>query len=301
MRLGIVKDLGIEQRLGGAQVAMQLFEQAAPKDVELVQCRPGNLDRSCDAYITGLVKFFSDEELNWLCFEAPQPQVRYSFDWWEPDEPQHRWSKPITERADMVIFPSPLLLKVFNGRRGIDIDPKKFFVLPPPLDLELFRVPRAKGDSVERRGAAYWGEVHPLKGIDVDIRWANNQYRYANKGKKYVEELDYFDIFGPQSWNLTLGRWARYQGAPATQEELFDKVCGKEWFIHFPRHMDGMPMAILEAQLLGLKTITSGVLGIESWYEATGDGPEQLIERCALAAESFWDLAGRVLSEGAHL
>ena len=278
MRVGILKDFGIEERAGGAQRAMQLFELGAPSGVELTRIRAGDtdLDPTCDAYITGLVKSFPDHLLKQLV-ESGKPHIRYEFDLWDDAPNGVNWARVLCDRAKVTFFPSPMYRQLFL--RGWHIDEKQSYLcLAPPMDLEIFKAPRAKYDEKGRDGVCYFGEVHPLKGVDMAIRWAEN-------------EGVILDVYGPMSWQFAGSPSARYMGCPAL-EELYDGVASHEWLVHMPRRIDGFSYSILEAQLLGLKVYASGKLGIESWLEVCQTGGfEELVEKCCLAPNEFWRLA----------
>lgn len=285
MRVGILKDFSLEERAGGAQRAMHLFEKAAPPGVELVRilASSANLaDSGCDAYFTGLVKTFPDNLLQELV-DSKKPHMRYQFDLWQDSPNAAGWAKPLTELADVVMFPSPMYQKQFLAGWHIE-NKQNYIALAPPMDLEELKPHRVKWDNhpegKKREGLCYFGECHPLKGVDIAIRWA------ANEGQK-------LDIYGPLSYQFPASPWAVYNGCP-DQYTLYDAVASHEWLIHMPRQADGFSYSILEAMLLGLKVYASGKLGIESWLEVcTAGGFEELVEKCALAPNTFWELFER--------
>ncbi len=275
MKVGILKDFDISERAGGAQRSMQLFERGVPSGVELVRI-PANsehLDPTCDAYFTGLVKLYPDHLLQELV-DSGKPHVRYQFDLWTDSDNANKWAKPLCEQADVTFFPSPLYMSLFLA--GWHVDSREtYLALPPPMHLEELRPPREKWDQLERNGICYFGEVHPLKGVDIAIKWA------ANEGKV-------IDIYGPLSYQFQASPFVNYGGCP-DQATLYDAVASHEWLIHMPRQIDGFSYSILEAQLLGLRVYATGKLGIESWLEVCkAGGFEELIEKCALASNECW-------------
>ena len=281
MRVGICKDWDISERAGGAQRAMQLFERGAPGGVELVRIPASSehLDPACDAYFTGLVKSFPDHLLQELV-DSGKPHFRYQFDLWDDAPNAGAWAKALCEQANVTFFPSPMYMNMFLGGWHID-NRANCAALAPPMDLSELIPHREKWDELERNGICYFGEVHPLKGVDMAIRWA------ANEGQ-------ILDIYGPLSYNFAASNSVRYNGCP-DQFTLYDAVASHEWFIHMPRKADGFSYSILEAQLLGLKVYATGKLGIESWLEVCPDGGfEELVEKCCLSANEFW----RVVAQG---
>jgi hypothetical protein len=277
VKIGILKDFDIAERAGGAQRAMQLFELGAPSGVELVRipATSEDLDPTCDAYITGLVKFFPDRLLEQLV-QSGKPHIRYEFDLWDDAPNGLNWARVLCNHANVTFFPSPMYRNMFLG--GWHIEPKDTFLcLAPPMRLEDFKAPREKYDEQGRNGVCYFGEIHPLKGVDIAIRWAAN-------------ENVVLDIYGPMSWQFPPTQYAVYRGCPPLTQ-LYDEVASHEWLIHMPRRVDGFSYSILEAQLLGLRVYANGKLGIESWLEiCTKGGFEELIEKCVLAPSEFWKL-----------
>jgi len=281
LKIGVMKDYSLEERAGGAQRAMQLFEQGAPSVVELVRIPVGatELDSTCDAYFTGLVKSFPDALLQQLV-ESKKPHVRYQFDLWQDHSSGRTWAKALCEHANVTMFPSPLYRHLFLS--GWQIEAKEtYLALAPPMDINALKPHREKWDNhpegKKREGLCYFGEVHPLKGVDLAIRWAEN-------------EGQVLDIYGPLSFNFVNNAAARYNGCPDL-ETLYDAVASHEWFIHMPRQVDGFSYSILEAMLLGLRVYASGKLGIESWLEVCTAGDfDELVEKCVLAPSEFWKL-----------
>ncbi len=277
MKLGILKDFDITERAGGAQRAMQLFERGAPGGVELVRipAYAEHLDPTCDAYFTGLVKSFPDRLLQEIV-DGDKPHFRYQFDLWDDAPNAVTWARRLAEHAQAVMFPSPMYMNMFLG--GWHLERRESFIcLAPPMDLAELKPHREKYDEKGRSGICYFGEVHPLKGVDIAIRWA------ANEGQV-------LDLYGPLSYNFPATPWARYNGCPP-QDVLYDAVASHEWLIHMPRKADGFSYSILEAQLLGLRVYATGKLGIESWLEVCQEGGwDQLIEKCVLAPSTFWNI-----------
>ena len=278
MKLGVLKDFDISERAGGAQKAMQLFERDVPSGVETVRILAGSehLDPTCDAYFTGLVKTFPDHLLQELV-DSNKPHIRYQFDLWDDAPNAASWARVLCEQAKYTMFPSPMYMQMFLSGWHIDVK-NTYIALAPPMDIAELKPHRDKWDQLERKGICYFGEVHPLKGVDMAIRWA------ANEG-------EILDIYGPVSYNFAQSPHFRYNGCP-DQATLYDAVASHEWFIHMPRKADGFSYSILESMLLGLRVYATGKLGIESWLEVCKEGGfEQLIEKCSLATDEFWKLA----------
>ena len=277
MKIGVCKDFSIEERVGGAQRAMQLFERGAPSGVEVVRVpvNSEHLDPTCDAYFTGLVKGFPDHILQELV-DSGKPHFRYQFDLWDDSPNALTWARKLSEHAQKVMFPSPMYMGMFLG--GWHLEPsERYIALAPPMDITEIKPHREKWDEQGRKGICYFGEVHPLKGVDIAIRWA------ANEG-------EVLDIYGPISYNFPSSNHVRYNGCP-DQATLYDAVASHEWLIHMPRKADGFSYSILEAQLLGLRVYANGKLGIESWLEVCQNGGfEELVEKCVLAPSTFWDI-----------
>lgn len=273
MKLGWLRDFTWAERPGGAQRAIELLQNAAPPDVQVVQCPPGGIDRTCDAYVAFLVKRYSDEELSWL---QQQSFVRYCFDWWPDEESQSKWRNLLMQQAKGNFFVSPLHFQRMHARYHPMFEAGSIVcVLPPPLDLEYIASAKSSCAS-EPNGSVWFAEWHPAKGPDLAAAWAQR-----NQAK--------LDMFSPSmpadvlSQNWIFNPLCKPRGF-CPEEKWYSTLAGYERFVHFNRVPDAFGYSILEAYLLGLEVVVSGQTGVES-YEI---GFDQLAEKCGTAASEFW-------------
>lgn len=278
MRLGVLQDITFAQRPGGAARAADLWLNNIPVDIgdnQVVVCPPGQLDPNCDGYLLLLTKQYSDEELGFI--SQNKPFIRYEFDYWPSVEPQSKWRDVLNDHADLIMFPSALHRDVYMYRHHVQHLMPKTLLLPPPVDLEQYTVPRMAWDQKERKDAIWFGEWHWFKGPDIAMNWA-------------LRNETFIDMFTPgQSMGeVPPHRFVRLRGFHP-EPGWFDTIASHEYFVHFAREPQCFSYAIIEAFLLGCKVVVGGRTGVESWLES-GMSMEELVDRCDRSRTDLWKI-----------
>jgi len=270
--IGVLRDFTSEERPGGAQIASDRFIAGAPENIQVVLCPPGQLNLDCDAYLSFLVKLYTDEELEFL--SGHSRHFRFETDWWEPVEQQSKWRNTLVENSIMTFYWSPLHEE--RSKRIYGVQPKHSEAIPCPMDPNVYRECRAIAEK--RPGSVLWaGEWHPRKGNDIMVRWAaRNETRV--------------DAYGMRTPEGEIGPYVTGKGfAPAA--DWLHIMASYEKFVHFPRVPDAFNMTLMEAYLLGLEVIYTNDIGCLSYDKP----PEELIEDCAVAPATLWSRVGEVL------
>ena len=275
-RLGWLNDHDLGARPGGADKALRALLASAPPDVELVRCPPGGVDLSCDSYLAFLVKRYPDADLQAL---LARPYVRCGWDWWPEEDGNAGWRGPLAEAALLNVWVSPLHRERCVKRWGLATE--KSATIPPPLDPAPYET--AAAEVAGRQGTLWAAEWHVAKGPDLAAMWA---LRNRERVDFYSPSMPPEELAQPWLFN----RWCRPKGFCA-EERWLETFASYERFLHLPRFPDAFGYAALEAWLLGLEVVVSGVTGVESWGLPFG----ALVERCAGAAEEFWGVVGAAL------
>ncbi len=281
MRLGVLQDYSFAQRPGGAQKATELYLADAPADLEIVPCPPGSLDHECDAYLTFLVKRYSDEELS---FVQSRPYIRCGYDWWPAEDGRVEWRNSLAEQALLNNWVSPLHRDRSLARWHVQ-DPDairdRSVVIAPPLSPDPYM--KAREEVVGRSGTLWAAEWHPAKGPDLAAMWA-------------LRNRTFVDFYSPSMHPEDRGaKWVfnRYclPKGFCPEEKWLETFASYERFLHTSRVPDAFGYAILEAYLLGLETVVSGLTGVESYGLPLGS----LATLCYSATEDFWAAVEKAL------
>lgn len=274
MRLGVLQDYSFAQRPGGAQKATEMFLADAPDDIEIVPCPPGSLDHDCDAYLTFLAKRYSDEELG---FVLERPFIRCGYDWWPEEDGRVQWRNPLVENARLNIWVSPLHQERSLDRWHLadtDAIRAKSVVIPPPLSPDPYM--KARDEVVGRSGTLWAAEWHPAKGPDLAAMWALRNRTHVDFYSPSMHPQD-------RASKWVFNHYCIPKGF-CPEEKWLETFSSYERFLHTSRVPDAFGYAILEAYLLGLETVVSGLTGVESFGCSLGE----LATRCFLATEDFW-------------
>lgn len=267
MKIGWVRDFSPSERPGGAQVCGKLLQGQTPPDVELIECPPGSVRDDVDAYIAMRCQRYSLEEINQV---VSKPCLHWAMDYWEWDNFPQR--EVIFTKSTKIIFGSPLHKSVFVGRWGLG---QKADLLAYPMDVEHWLSVRSMSNG--REGAMWYGEVHPIKGVDLLVSWANSNRAHLDMygiGHGEKQESQFVKIWGLVS-----------------DTERDQALASHQHFIHFPRGPEGFCYSLMEAWLAGLQVVYSGRIGLDSWDKPWAD----LAVDCYHAPERFWKIAEQCL------
>jgi len=267
MRIGWVRDFTLSERLGGGQVCEKLLREGAPPDIQLIECPPGSVQDDVDAYIAMRCQRYSVEEIERI---VSKPCFHWAMDYWEWGNFAQR--EFMFTRSKKILFGSPLHKSVFvkRWRLGQEAD-----LLAYPMDVEHWL--SIHDVASEREGAMWYGEVHPLKGVDLVVAWAN-----SNKTP--------LDMYGIGHGEKQESQFVRIKGM-VSDEERDQALASHRWFVHFPRAPEGFCYSLMEAWLAGVEVIYSGRIGLDSW-----DKPwAELAADCHQAPRRFWEIAAQCL------
>jgi len=264
-RIGFIGDFRLVERPGSAQeVVEQLL--LARGDVDLVECPPSRVDPTCDAFVFGgNWSRYSDPEME---AATAKPYVVNVLGWWEENTPvQTKWRAPLLEGARRVFFSSPLHKKRFQTLWKVPSDESKVSVLPYPIKGGLLKqVAMAENRPFD---ALWIGEIHPLSGLDLVVRWADQNKR----------ELHIYGIGPPQGETP----YAKYRGMFPLGQRI-SILSQYRTFVRFPKRPEPFGLCVMEAYLAGLEVIVTGRIGCLSFDVSL----DELAEMCETSAEKFW-------------
>lgn len=236
--------------LGGAEMTQAEFLAAAPDDVEVIRCRPGEVDPSVDRVVAHNVVYYSFGDLMAL---RDKPVTWFHHDLSRAINPEvKRW---LDANADH-IFCSPLQREKY----GID-----GICIPPPLDLAAFKCPR---QSAKRR-----------KGTCSIAQWRGPQ-----KGAWLIEEWadanGTVDVYGDGIFQPT-GPNIQTKG-PLVPQTVAQTLWRYETMVFLPLEVEPFCRTIAEANAAGCKVVTNSQVGAMYWL--TKDR-----EAIKTAATDFWE------------
>jgi glycosyltransferase involved in cell wall biosynthesis len=243
---------------GGAELTQAEFRAAAPAEIEVVACGPGELDQvaACDVICLHNCVSYPAATIDAL---EGRPVLRYWHDLAReggPGDPAlTRWA---VEHAANV-FTSPLHRERFPHELAAD-----GHVIPPAIDLARFR---AAGKR-RPRGACWLGSaMHAGKGLVQAFEWA--------------EENEAVDFWGVLPFQPPDSPRINVKG-PVPPEHVPNILRLYRRFVFLPTTTEPCGRAVIEAWAAGCELIVNGNVGAVHWVEH----PEGL----EAAALDFWGL-----------
>lgn len=247
MRVGWVADA--PGYVGGAELTQQEFKAAAPDGVEIVECRPGDVDPTCDVMSVHNVTRFSPEDFQ----RISAPVVWYHHD-------LSPWIKPaVQEWLDneaIHLFCSPAQ----RDRYGLDGK-----CIPPPVDLDRYRPSRQV--RKHRKGVvsiAQWRS--PGKGARGIVEWAR--------------ENGPIDVYGGGDF-IPFGEGLEFMG-DLDPKNVANVLLSYRTFVFLPTDFEPFCRCVVEAWASGLELIVNRNIGAAYWIT---EEPEAL----RTAGGDFWD------------
>jgi ADP-heptose:LPS heptosyltransferase len=173
--------------------------------------------------------------------------------------------------ADLVIYVSPLLQKMYERAFGKIVFERPFIITPPPIDTELFHKP-VNSDLGEGRGITVGGGTYQ-KGLENHILWAND-HRSHN-----------LDIYGKLEINpLKLPFNVNYCG-PVEYKDLPAILQKYSVFVYHPKCEESYGRTVAEAEMCGLDLdVDRERLGCMSYPDAP-----HIHQRLAKDKDEFWN------------
>ena len=239
MRVGWLLDQGAT--VGGAELTQAEFRAAAPDDVEIVDCQPGQIE-DCDRYVVHNCVTYDLEDLQRL---DGKPVVKYWHDVgpWLQDGVKD-W---LIENA-LSICCSPLQADYMHLQA---------LVIPPPVDLDRFM------DAASRMNGG-------RKGAVCVASWRN-----AGKGQRKVMEWAEanggIDIYGGGFLAPPGSREIAYEGMPALMARY-------QTFVFLPTVIEPFGRTVAEAWAAGCEIVTNGLVGARYWLEESPEAMDTAAE-----------------------
>ncbi len=225
--------------VGGAELTHAEFIMAAPDEVEIIPCLPGEVDTTCDRYAIHNCLSYGLEEFKSL---PTVPTFKYWHDVGPHVNPKVRgWLDTNCE----YICCSPLQAEVMGIGKPI--------LVPPAIDLDRFASAAADVDQ-ERKGAvsvASW--ANPGKAPHQVAEWG------AQKGG--------VDFFGG-------GVCAPQGSREVAQSTLPLLLANYKTFVFLPTAIEPFGRVVVEAWAAGCEVVTNGNVGARYWIEENPEGLE---------------------------
>ena len=227
--------------VGGAELTQAEFRAAAPDDVEIVDCQPGQIE-DCDRYVVHNCVTYDLEDLQRL---DGKPVVKYWHDVgpWLQDGVKD-W---LIENA-LSICCSPL---------QADYMQLQALVIPPPVDLDRFM------DAASRMNGG-------RKGAVCVASW-RNAGKGQRKAMEWAEENGGLDIYGGGYLAPPGSREIAYEGMPALMARY-------QTFVFLPTVIEPFGRTVAEAWAAGCEIVTNGLVGARYWLEENPDALDTAAE-----------------------
>lgn len=218
--------------IGGAEMTQAEFRAAAPDNVEVIDCPPGNVTPDLPTYVVHNHYGYSAEDLDNLSGKV----VRYYND-----------LRPLRVEPDVAIFCSP------GQQERMNVDASEQRCVPPAANYSAFKPNRQQRRNQERKGA-------------VSIA----QWRNPGKGGQYVAEWaragdEDIDVFGPGPFKPE-GLGIRYHGE-LDQAAVAQTLWEYERFVFLPFEFEPFCRSVAEAHFAGCDVVTNRLVGAAHYLE----------------------------------
>ena len=235
MRVGWLRDE--PDAIGGAELTQQEFRAAAPQNVEIVDCPPGDVTAGLDRYVIHNCMQYTLTDLERIDGLA----VKYHHDvgpWLHPEV--REW----LDKNAVSVCCSPIQAE-FMGIPAV--------LIPPPVDLARFEK-AAENVNGSRTGAvcvASWRNTG--KGQRKAMEWAQ-----ANGGLDFVGG----------------GHLAPPGSQEVGYEQMPDLLAHYQTFVFLPTVIEPFGRTVVEAWAAGCEVVTNWLVGARYWIEENPDGIE---------------------------
>jgi glycosyltransferase involved in cell wall biosynthesis len=217
--------------VGGAEFTQGEFRAACPKDVELVDCRPGDVVDDCDVYAIHNCVRYDLAELEPL---AGRPIVKYWNDvgaWLQPGV--REW---LDAHARSVCCSQ--LQAEYMGLDGA-------LCIPPPVDIARFaKAAVVDGERVGNVSVASWRNLG--KAPQQAAAWGAE-----NGGVQFFGE----------------GQFAPSGARPVAYDDMPELLARFETFVFLPTVLEPFGRLVAEAYAAGCEVVTNGLVGARQWIE----------------------------------
>jgi hypothetical protein len=236
---------------GGAELDCDALIAAAPSDVEIVQCEPGNIVQDVDGYV---VANCTDYDLELIDRIRRRPVMKRIYDMWRHGDSALR---------DWFLGNSALLLPVSPPQIGMARWKMNAPTVCVPCSVPLDVYERAAADSSARDGAVWIGRMFSGKGLALANDWAK-------------ERGVTIDVYGYGPDRHLLGKHLNYCGELAV-EAVAETLAQYKTFVFLPTAFDPCPRSVIEAWAAGCELVINANVGTGWWIqnlpEALRDAP----------------------------
>lgn len=255
MRIGWLADQVSDAIPGGAELTAAEFAAAAPGDVQIVKCPPGEVIPGLDRYVIHNCVLYTLDELE-AAITGDVPVVKY----WHDVGPWLR--KGVREWLDAKTTPvccSPLQAEYMGLTEQAE-------VIPPPVDLARFG---AVADLNSRRGIVCVGSWRNYgKAPHRVVEWARS-----------IGNGTFVDFYGD-------GPFAPEGSVAVPYEQMPKLLATYQTFAFLPIVIEPFGRTVVEAWAAGLDLVINNLVGARHWIE---ENPAALYS----AADDFWQVVLR--------
>lgn len=235
MRVGWLQDTA--GYVGGAELTADEFRDAAPPDIEIIDCPPGDVDPLLDRYVIQNCVTYTVADLAVL---EGLPVVKYHHDvgpWLQPGV--RAW---LDEHAVSVCC-SPAQAAYM----GLD-DP---VLIPPPVDLERF----------ERAAANVNGSRAGVVSVGQWRNFGKAAHRVAEWGDAHGQPVEFFGN----------GPFAPPGCVEVAYDDMPDLLARYQTFVFLPTVLEPFGRTVAEAWAAGCEVVANRLVGALHWIETDPD------------------------------
>jgi len=228
MRVGWIADEA--RQIGGAELTQAEFRQAAPEGVEIVDCLPGAVDDSCDAYVVHNCVRYDLLDLEVI---KSRPAVKYWHDVgpWLADG-----ARELLDKHATAVCCSPIQADYMGLQDAA--------MIPPPVNLSRFEE-AAKHVNGNRAGAVSVGSWRN----HGKAPWRASEWARGN-----------IDFYGD-------GPMAPRGCVPVAYEDMPALLARYSTFVHLPTVIEPFGRLVAEAWAAGCELVTNNLVGALHWIQ----------------------------------
>ena len=231
MRVGWLADVP-SGAPGGAELTQAEFKAAAPDGVVIVECPPGCIDETCDAYVVQNCVRYSFDDLS-VIRDKPATKMWHDVGPWLEEGVREL----LDEHATAVCC-SPIQAEYMGLSDAV--------LIPPPVDLARFA--RAAQDAADERSGA------------VSIGSWRNYGKAPHRAAEYAAGNGGIDFYGDGVLAPTDSRAVRYEDMPALMARY-------KTLVFLPTVIEPFGRVIAEGWASGMEIVTNRLVGSLHWIE----------------------------------
>lgn len=227
MKVGWLAD--VSRNIGGAELTQAEFRAGAPKDVEIVDCPPGNVDPNCDVYVIQNCVSYPPDDIR---VALARPTIKY---WHDVGPWLFEGVRELLDEHAIAICCSPIQAQYMGLEEAI--------LIPPPVDIARFE---AVDDDRERQGACAIGS------------WRNHGKAPYNCAQWAIDNDVELDFYGDGSMSPP--------GTKPVRPEDMPSVLGQyKTFVFLPAVIEPFGRLVCEAWAAGCELIVNELIGALYW------------------------------------